>query len=250
MTDSKRLGTRERMFPSTLCTERQDLRGARRAITDRRNDVTSRAQPSSSMAVPSRSAAGSAADVGARTPRARPGPLAPVAKDGPAQGGVVLDVLTIVVATRDHDRRRLRSRVEHGADRRPPSHLALTLPVWPVLFARQQMYASRFLTRLMDELPSGGARGVRRHGRAGAHRVGRRDGSRSHMGPLLPACRPGLRDLERFLIRRWFVHRRRTRRSPRDVVIIRTNAEALDLAEALQNPARVPARRLRRHGPG
>lgn len=114
---------------------------------------------------------------------------------------------------------------------------AFTLPVWPILFARQQLYASRFLTRLMDEL------------RRVAHVV--------VVGTVALVVLGWLADieldrlwvvtflvvalacvtLERFAVRRWFVHRRKTGRSLRDVVIIGTNAEALDLADALENPA-------------
>lgn len=114
---------------------------------------------------------------------------------------------------------------------------ALTLPVWPVLFARQQMYASRFLTRLMDELRR--VVHVVFVGTVALVLIGWVAGmDLDHIWVLCfllvaLACVT----LERFLIRRWFVHRRRTGRSLRDVVIIGTNAEALDLAEALQNPA-------------
>jgi exopolysaccharide biosynthesis polyprenyl glycosylphosphotransferase len=114
---------------------------------------------------------------------------------------------------------------------------ALALPVWPVLFARQQMYAARFLTRLMDELRR--VVHVVVVGTVALVLVGWLAGTdlaHAWVGAFLVVALACV-TVERFLVRRWFVHRRRTGRSLRDVVIIGTNAEARDLATALQNPA-------------
>ena len=114
---------------------------------------------------------------------------------------------------------------------------AYTLPVWPILFARQQMYAARFLTRLMDELRR--VVHVVVVGTVALVLVGWLAGTElthAWVGTFLVVALACV-TLERFLVRRWFVHRRRTGRSLRDVVIIGTNAEALDLALALENPA-------------
>lgn len=114
---------------------------------------------------------------------------------------------------------------------------ALTLPVWPVLFSHQQMYASRFLTRLLDEL------------RRTLHVVVTGTVSLIVVGWLLGAnldrwwvgaftvTALGLVALERFALRRWFVHRRRSGRSLRPVIIVGTNGEALDLAASLADPS-------------
>ncbi|UDY35426.1 sugar transferase [Dermatobacter hominis] len=114
---------------------------------------------------------------------------------------------------------------------------ALTLPVWPILFARQQMYAARFLTRLMDELRR--VVHVVVVGTVALVLVGWLAGTELAHGWVAAFLVVALAcvTLERFLVRRWFVHRRRSGRSLRDVVIIGTNAEALDLALALENPA-------------
>ena len=114
---------------------------------------------------------------------------------------------------------------------------ALTLPVWPMLFARQQMYASRFLTRLMDELRR--VLHVVVVGTVTLIVLGWLTGTtvdRLWVALFLVSAL-ALVGTERFAIRRWFVHRRRTGRSLRDVVIIGTNAEAADLFEALQDVA-------------
>lgn len=112
---------------------------------------------------------------------------------------------------------------------------ALTLPVWPVLFSQQQMYASRFLTRLLDEL------------RRTLHVVVIGTVTLIVVGWLLGAnlnrwwvgaftlVALALVGAERFAIRRWFVHRRRSGRSLRPVVIVGTNGEALDLATSLED---------------
>ena len=114
---------------------------------------------------------------------------------------------------------------------------ALTLPVWPVLFARQQMYAARFLTRLMDELRR--VLHVVVVGTVTVVVVGWLTGmslGRVWVG-LFFVTVLSLVAAERFVIRRWFVHRRREGRSLRDVVLVGTNAEAEDLYEALDDPA-------------
>ncbi len=113
----------------------------------------------------------------------------------------------------------------------------LSLPIWPILFAGQQMYAARFLTRLMDELRRvvhvvfvgtvalvvlGWLVGV--------------DLAQAWVGVFLAVALVCV-TVERFVVRRWFVHRRRTGRSLRDVVIVGTNSEALDLATALEDAA-------------
>lgn len=130
-------------------------------------------------------------------------------------------------------------RTRHGATT-PAEHLRIaliSLPVWPILFAHQQMYASRFLTRLMDEL------------RRVVHVVLVGTVALVVLGWLLNVeldhawvatffvvALMGV-TAERYLVRRCFRHRRRLGRSLRDVIIIGTNAEALDLAEALDDPA-------------
>jgi exopolysaccharide biosynthesis polyprenyl glycosylphosphotransferase len=113
----------------------------------------------------------------------------------------------------------------------------LTLPVWPVLFARQQMYAARFLTRLMDELRRvvhvvvlGTVTVIVLAWAAG------RWLDRTWVALFLVSAL-ALVAAERFCIRRIFVRRRRAGYSLRDVVVIGTNAEALDLFEALTEPA-------------
>ena len=114
---------------------------------------------------------------------------------------------------------------------------ALTLPVWPILFARQQMYAARFLTRLMDELRR--VLHVVVVGTVTLVVLGWMTGTtldRLWVGLFLLTAL-ALVGAERFAIRRWFVHRRRTGRSLRDVIIIGTNAEAEDLFEALDDVA-------------
>jgi exopolysaccharide biosynthesis polyprenyl glycosylphosphotransferase len=114
---------------------------------------------------------------------------------------------------------------------------AVLLPVWPVLFARQHMYAARFLTRLFDEL--------RRAFRVvvigvvamvvAAWLVGT-SVSRWWLAFFLPVALLCV-GLERFAVRRWFVHRRRAGRSLRDVLIVGINTEAIDLDQALSDPA-------------
>jgi exopolysaccharide biosynthesis polyprenyl glycosylphosphotransferase len=114
---------------------------------------------------------------------------------------------------------------------------ALTLPVWPILFARQQMYAARFLTRLMDELRR--VLHVVVLGTVTLVVVGWLTGAglgRAWVGLFLVSALAFV-GTERFAIRRWFVHRRREGRSLRDVVLVGTNAEAEDLYEALDDPA-------------
>lgn len=113
----------------------------------------------------------------------------------------------------------------------------LTLPVWPVLFAHQQMYASRFLTRLLDEL-----RRVLHVVVIGtvtvvvvAWLVGADLERRWVLAFLFAAL--ALVGVERFAIRRWFVRRRRSGHSLRPVVIVGTNGEALDLASSLADPS-------------
>lgn len=119
-------------------------------------------------------------------------------------------------------------------------HLVLAgtlLPVWPVLFARQHMYAARFLTRLFDEL----RRAIRVVvlGVVAMVVAGWLVGStvsRVWLAVFLPAALLCV-GLERFVVRRWFVHRRRSGRSLRRVLIVGTNTEALDLDQALSDPA-------------
>lgn len=112
----------------------------------------------------------------------------------------------------------------------------VSLPIWPVLFAHQQMYASRFLTRLMDEL------------RRVVHVVIVGTVALVVLGWLLVVNLDHLWvgtffvlalflvTAERYFVRLFFRHRRRSGRSLRDVVIIGTNEEALDLALALDDP--------------
>lgn len=114
---------------------------------------------------------------------------------------------------------------------------ALTLPVWPVLFARQQMYASRFLTRLMDELRR--VLHVVVFGTVTLIVLGWMTGTtvnRVWVAVFLIVAL-ALVAAERFAVRRWFVHRRRSGRSLRDIILIGTNPEAQDLCEALGDPA-------------
>ena len=153
-------------------------------------------------------------------------------------GIVVADVLTIALAFTVATL--LTARWSGWSTAETEHHLsvaALSLPVWPVLFARQQMYAARFLTRLMDEL------------RRVVHVVVMGTVALIVLGWvtdttvdrlwvfLFLVSALALVSAERFGIRRWFVHRRRSGRSLRDVVIIGTNAEAEDLFEALDDAA-------------
>lgn len=114
---------------------------------------------------------------------------------------------------------------------------AWTLPVWPVLFARQHMYASRFLTRMVDEL-----RRVVRVVVVGVVAivvVGWLLGdpvARSWIAVFLPVALASVA-LERLAVRRWFVHRRRAGRSLRDVIIVGTNDEARALARSFADPS-------------
>jgi exopolysaccharide biosynthesis polyprenyl glycosylphosphotransferase len=114
---------------------------------------------------------------------------------------------------------------------------AWTLPLWPILFARQHLYASRFLTRLFDEI------------RRAAHVVVLGVVAIVVVGWLLQATvsRGWLVAflvlalvfvaLERYAVRWWFVRRRRSGRSLRDVIIVGTNDEARDLEQSLSDPA-------------
>lgn len=114
---------------------------------------------------------------------------------------------------------------------------ALLLPVWPVLFARQHLYAARFLTRLFDELRRAfrvvvsGVVAMIVLGWAFDLPV-----SRLWLAVFLPVALVAV-GAERYLVRRWFVHRRRAGRSLRDVLIVGTNSEALDLERSLADPA-------------
>ncbi|MBS1838127.1 MAG: hypothetical protein JST64_10575, partial [Actinobacteria bacterium] len=112
---------------------------------------------------------------------------------------------------------------------------ALTLPVWPILFSHQQMYASRFLTRLLDELRR--TLHVVVIGTVALIVVGWLLGANLNRWwvAVFTSVALALVSTERFLIRRWFVHRRRSGRSLRPVVIVGTNGEALDLAMSLSD---------------
>ena len=120
----------------------------------------------------------------------------------------------------------------------PPDSLraaALTLPIWPFLFARQQMYAARFLTRLIDELRR--AVHVVAIGSVTLVVVGwllDATVSRTWIAVFLPVALAGVA-AERFLVRRWFVRRRRAGHSLRDVVIVGASDEALEI-ETLEDP--------------
>lgn len=109
----------------------------------------------------------------------------------------------------------------------------LTLPVWPVLFARQQMYAARFLTRLMDELRR--VVHVVVVGTVALVVVGWLVGRGLDRAWVLTflVVAMALVSAERVAVRRWFVRRRRSGRSLRPVVVVGTNAEAIDLACSL-----------------
>lgn len=114
---------------------------------------------------------------------------------------------------------------------------ALTLPVWPVLFARQHMYAARFLTRLLDELRR--VLHVVVMGTVTLVVIGwlvRADVQRSWVA-LFFLTALVLVSLERTAVRRCFVHRRRSGRCLRPVVIVGTNGEALDLDLSLSDPS-------------
>lgn len=113
----------------------------------------------------------------------------------------------------------------------------ISLPVWPILFAHQQMYASRFLTRLMDELRR--VFHVVMVGTVALVVIGwllNVDLDHMWVATFLALALLFV-TAERYLVRQFFRHRRRSGRSLRDVIIIGTNTEALDLAEALEDPA-------------
>ncbi len=153
-------------------------------------------------------------------------------------GVVLADVLTValayVVATL------VTSRLlgwDAGTTRDSLRAAALTLPIWPFLFARQQMYAARFLTRLIDELRR--AVHVVAIGSVTLVVVGwllDATVSRTWIAVFLPVALAGVA-AERFLVRRWFVRRRRAGHSLRDVVIVGASDEALDLDRSLRDAA-------------
>lgn len=112
----------------------------------------------------------------------------------------------------------------------------VTLPVWPVLFARQQMYAARFLTRFFDEL--GRVVRVVLQGVVAMVVVGwliDAPLSRWWTATFL-ATALVLVAAERVALRSWFRRRRASGRSLRDVVVVGTNPEAVDLTLALGSP--------------
>ena len=110
----------------------------------------------------------------------------------------------------------------------------LTLPVWPFLFARQKMYAARFVTRLFDELRR--AAGAMCLGATALIAVGWvLDLPVSRFWVLaLTLNGMWLLGVERYVARRYFRRRREAGRSLRRVVIVGTNAEARDLARSLE----------------
>lgn len=151
---------------------------------------------------------------------------------------VVADVVTVAVAFAAATWVTARAGDWTSAEiRRHVVVAALTLPVWPVLFARQQMYAARFLTRLLDELRR--VLLVVVIGTVTLVVVGWLFGADLDRWWVVTflAVALCLVGLERFALRRWFVHRRRSGRSLRPVVIVGTNGEALDLAASLSDPA-------------
>lgn len=112
----------------------------------------------------------------------------------------------------------------------------VTLPVWPVLFARQHMYAARFLTRLFDEL--GRVVRVVLQGVAAAVVVAWAVGAPLPRGWVVTFLVVALVLVaaERVAVRSWFRRRRASGRSLRGVVVVGTNPEAVDLALALEPP--------------
>ncbi|MFZ4517831.1 MAG: sugar transferase [Microthrixaceae bacterium] len=112
----------------------------------------------------------------------------------------------------------------------------VTLPVWPVLFARQHMYAARFLTRFFDEL--GRVVRVVLQGVVAMVVVGWLiDAPLSRWWTLVfLVAALVLVGAERVAVRIWFRRRRVSGRSLRRVVVVGTNPEAADLAMALETP--------------
>lgn len=152
-------------------------------------------------------------------------------------GIVVADVLMIVLAYSFATW--LASNVLGWSPRKLQQHAVLaafTLAIWPVLFANQQMYAARFLTRLLDELRR--TLHVVVIGTLVLVVIGWSVGNHVNRFWVVTFLVTALVlvSLERFAIRRAFVHRRRSGRSLRPVVIVGTNAEALDLATSLSDP--------------
>jgi exopolysaccharide biosynthesis polyprenyl glycosylphosphotransferase len=109
-----------------------------------------------------------------------------------------------------------------------------SLPVWVTLFARRRLYNVRFLTRRIDE--------VRRIGAAAVTAVTAMTVAAYAL--QLPVSRAwlvmtalaaiGLMSVEREIVRRTFMHIRRTGRMLRRVVIVGCNQEATDVAAMLE----------------
>jgi exopolysaccharide biosynthesis polyprenyl glycosylphosphotransferase len=109
-----------------------------------------------------------------------------------------------------------------------------SLPVWVTLFARRRLYNVRFLTRRIDE--------VRRIGAAALTAVTamtvaayalQLPVSRAWLAMTATAA-VGLMSIEREVVRRTFMHIRRSGRMLRRVVIVGCNQEATDVAAMLE----------------
>lgn len=169
---------------------------------------------------------------GVRRP-ARGGSRAALLKSFIVGADVAAVALSVVVATSVVGRQQGWTPAEMG---RMVLAGVVTLPVWPVLFARQHMYAARFLTRLFDEL--GRVVKVVLQGVLAMVVVGwliDAPLSRWWTAVFLVAALL-LVAAERVAVRTWFRRRRASGRSLRDVVMVGTNSEAVDLAMALEPP--------------
>lgn len=112
----------------------------------------------------------------------------------------------------------------------------LTVPLWPLLFAQQHLYAARFVGRLFDEVRRFATAVI--SGFVGIVVVGWViDQPVSRGWTIIGAVAVTLMlTLERAAARSMFRSRRRQGRGLRDVIIVGTNAEAMDLYRSLRDP--------------
>jgi exopolysaccharide biosynthesis polyprenyl glycosylphosphotransferase len=111
-----------------------------------------------------------------------------------------------------------------------------TLPVWPLLFARQRLYAARFVTRLFDEIRR--ALGAVLMGSVTIVLMGwalQFEVPRLWLAFVTVFSMVGI-SAERIAARALFRRRRRSGRMLRRVVIVGTNDEAQDIERSLRDP--------------